>query len=66
MRVQYSNRVRELKTCGIVVYRPGERTEMTAHELADQYRAKCPKAIDTLEECIEEALTFLAFPKLDA
>ena len=37
-----------------------------AHELADQYRAKCPKAIETLEEGLEDALTFLAFPKLDA
>jgi len=37
-----------------------------AHELADQYREKCPKAVETLEEGLEDALTFLAFPKLDA
>ncbi len=37
-----------------------------AQELADQYRTKCPKAVETLEEGLEDALTFLAFPKLDA
>ena len=37
-----------------------------AQELADQYKEKCPKAIETLEEGLEDALTFLAFPKLDA
>ena len=37
-----------------------------AQELANQYREKCPKAIETLEEGLEDALTFLAFPKLDA
>lgn len=37
-----------------------------AQELADQYRSKCPKAVETLEEGLEDALTFLAFPKLDA
>ena len=36
-----------------------------AQELANQYREKCPKAIETLEEGLEDALTFLAFPKLD-
>ena len=37
-----------------------------AQELANQYREKCPKAIETLEKGLEDALTFLAFPKLDA
>ena len=37
-----------------------------AQELADQYKEKCPKAVETLEEGLEDALTFLAFPKLDA
>ena len=37
-----------------------------ARDLADQYREKCPKAVETLEEGLEDALTFLAFPKLDA
>ena len=37
-----------------------------AWDLADQYREKCPKAVETLEEGLEDALTFLAFPKLDA
>ncbi len=37
-----------------------------AQELADEYRTKCPKAVETLEEGLEDALTFLAFPKLDA
>ena len=37
-----------------------------AGDLADQYREKCPKAVETLEEGLEDALTFLAFPKLDA
>ena len=37
-----------------------------AKELADEYRSKCPKAIDTLEEGLEDALTFLSFPSLDS
>ncbi|MGI6695798.1 MAG: IS256 family transposase [Christensenellales bacterium] len=37
-----------------------------ARDLADQYREKSPKAVETLEEGLEDALTFLAFPKLDA
>ena len=37
-----------------------------ARELAEEYRAKCPKAIETLEEGLEDALTFLSFPSLDA
>ena len=37
-----------------------------AKELADEYRGKCPKAIDTLEEGLEDALTFLSFPSLDS
>jgi len=37
-----------------------------ARQLADEYRAKCPRAIDTLEEGIEDALTFLSFHQLDS
>ena len=37
-----------------------------AQELADQYKEKCPKAVETLEAGLDDALTFLAFPKLDA
>ena len=43
-----------------------ETAKQRAQELADQYKEKCPKAIETLEEGLEDALTFLAFPKLDA
>lgn len=31
-------------------------------ELAALYRTKCPKAAETLEAVIEDALTFLSFP----
>ena len=37
-----------------------------AQELADEYRTKCPKAVETLEEGLEDALTFLSFPSLDS
>ena len=37
-----------------------------AKDLADEYQIKCPKAIETLEEGLEDALTFLSFPSLDA
>ena len=37
-----------------------------AKELADEYRTKCPKAVDILEEGLEDALTFLSFPQLDS
>ena len=43
-----------------------ETAKQRARDLADQYREKCPKAVETLEEGLEDALTFLAFPKLDA
>ena len=43
-----------------------ETAKQRAQELADQYKEKCPKAIETLEEGLEDALTFLVFPKLDA
>jgi len=39
---------------------------MRAKELISQYATKLPKAIEVLEEGLEDALTFLAFPKLDA
>ena len=37
-----------------------------AKDLADEYRTKCPKAIETLEDGLEDALTYLSFPSLDA
>ncbi|MHC1785807.1 MAG: IS256 family transposase [Christensenellales bacterium] len=43
-----------------------ETAKQRAQELADEYRTKCPKAVETLEEGLEDALTFLAFSKLDA
>ena len=43
-----------------------ETARQRAQELVNQYRTKLPKAIETLEEGLEDALTFLAFPKLDA
>jgi putative transposase len=43
-----------------------ETAKQRAGELAEEYRGKCPKAIEVLEEGFEDALTFLAFPKLDA
>lgn len=43
-----------------------ETAKQRAQELADQYRAKCPKAIETLEAGLEDALTFLSFPSLDS
>ena len=43
-----------------------ETAKRRAEYLANEYRIKCPKAIETLEDGLEDALTFLAFPKLDA
>ena len=43
-----------------------ETAKQRAQELADQYRAKCPKAIETLEEGLEDSLTFLSFPSLSS
>ncbi len=43
-----------------------ETARLRAKELTDQYAGKLPKAIEVLEEGLEDALTFLAFPKLDA
>ena len=43
-----------------------ETAKQRAADLVDQYREKCPKAVETLEEGLEDALTFLGFPKLDA
>ena len=43
-----------------------ETAKQRAQELADLYRAKCPKAIATLEAGLEDALTFLSFPSLDS
>lgn len=42
------------------------KAKQRAQELADQYRAKCSKAIETLEDGLEDAPAFLAFPKLDS
>ena len=43
-----------------------ETAKRRARELADEYRTKCPKALQVLEEGLEDALTFLSFPSLDA
>lgn len=43
-----------------------ETAKQRAQELADLYRTKCPKAIETLEAGLEDALTFLSFPSLDS
>lgn len=43
-----------------------ETAKRRAQELAEEYRGKCPKAIQVLEEGLEDALTFLSFPTLDA
>ena len=43
-----------------------ESAKQRARELADEYRAKCPKAIELLEEGLDDALTFLSFPSLDS
>ena len=34
--------------------------------MADEYRTKYPKAIETLEGSLMDALAFLSFPSLDA
>ena len=43
-----------------------ETAKQRAKNLADEYRTKCPKAIETLEDGLEDALTFLSFYSLDA
>lgn len=43
-----------------------ETAKQRARELANEYRAKCPKAVEVLEEGLEDALTFLSFPSLDS
>ena len=43
-----------------------ETAKQRAGDLANQYRDKSPKAVETLEEGLEDALTFLSFPSLDA
>ena len=43
-----------------------ETAKQRARELADEYNAKCPKAIEILEGGLEDALTFLSFPSLDS
>ena len=43
-----------------------ETARQRARELADGYRKKCPKAIEILEDGLEDSLTFLSFPSLDA
>ena len=37
-----------------------------AKELGDEYGDKCPKAINILEDGLEDALTYLSFPQLDS
>ena len=43
-----------------------ETARQRSQELAELYRTKCPKAIETLETGLEDALTFLSFPSLDS
>ena len=43
-----------------------ETAKRSEQELAEEYRGKCPKALLVLEEGLEDALTFLSFPTLDA
>ena len=43
-----------------------ETARQRSQELAELYRTKCPKAIETLEAGLEDALTFLSFPSLDS
>ncbi|HOU10955.1 MAG TPA: IS256 family transposase [Clostridiales bacterium] len=43
-----------------------ETARQRAQELADGYRKKYPKAIEILEDGLEDSLTFLSFPSLDA
>jgi transposase-like protein len=43
-----------------------ETARQRARELIRQYETKLPKAVEILEEGLDDALTFLAFPKLDA
>ena len=51
---------------GIWMTADPETAKQRAKDLADEYRAKCPKAIEVLEEGLEDALTFLSFPSLDS
>jgi putative transposase len=51
---------------GIWMTADPETAKQRARELGDEYRAKCPKAIEVLEEGLEDALTFLSFPSLDS
>jgi transposase-like protein len=43
-----------------------ERAKERAAALSEKYADKYPKAIETLEEGLEDSLSFCAFPKLDA
>ncbi len=51
---------------GIWMTTDPDTARQRAQELADVYRARFPKAIETLEEGLEDSLTYLTFPKLDA
>ena len=51
---------------GIWMTTDPEVAKRRAQDLADAYRAKYPKAIETLEDGLEDALTFLSFPSLDS
>ena len=51
---------------GIWMTADPEAAKQRARELANEDREKCPKAIEVLEEGLEDALTFLSFPSLDS
>ena len=51
---------------GIWMTTDPDTARQRAQDLADEYGTKYPKAIETLEEGLEDSLTFLTFPKLDA
>jgi len=51
---------------GIWMTTDPDTARQRAQELADVYSARFPKAIETLEEGLEDSLTYLTFPKLDA
>jgi len=51
---------------GIWLTSDPETAKQRSQELAKLYRTKCPKAIETLEAGLEDALTFLSFPSLDS
>ena len=54
----------QLKEIWLAPSAEGARARAAA--LSEKYAAKYPKAIETLEDGLEDSLSFFAFPKLDA